>query len=75
MNTSGMTYDRILDLTKRLEPAEQLRLLEALAQSLRQNLAARPRGSILELRGLGKEVWQNVDVDAYINRERNSWDG
>jgi prefoldin subunit 5 len=27
-----------------------------------------------DLLGLGKEIWQNVDVDAYINAERDSWD-
>ena len=30
--------------------------------------------SILELKGLGKELWQNVDATAHVKRERNSWD-
>jgi hypothetical protein len=34
----------------------------------------RPR-SILELRGLGKEIWQGVDVQDYIDQERASWNG
>jgi len=29
--------------------------------------------SLLELRGLGKDLWENVDVEAYIKRERDSW--
>lgn len=30
--------------------------------------------SILELRGLGKELWQGIDPAAYIEAERSSWD-
>ena len=34
---------------------------------------ARPL-SILELRGLGKELWRDVDPAAHVRRERASWD-
>lgn len=30
--------------------------------------------SILELSGLGKEVWQGIDADEYVRAERDSWD-
>jgi len=30
--------------------------------------------SILELQGLGKELWQGVDAGAHVERERASWD-
>ena len=30
--------------------------------------------SILELKGLGKEHWQEIDAMKHIARERNSWD-
>jgi len=30
--------------------------------------------SILELRGLGKELWEGVDPAAHVKRERASWD-
>jgi hypothetical protein len=26
------------------------------------------------LRGLGKEIWKNTDVDAHIQEERSSWE-
>lgn len=32
------------------------------------------RHSILELRGLGKEMWQGVDPKKYIDELRNEWD-
>ena len=30
--------------------------------------------SILELQGLGKEHWQDIDAAAHVQRERASWD-
>ncbi len=30
--------------------------------------------SILELRGLGKELWRGVDAASHVERERRSWD-
>jgi hypothetical protein len=29
--------------------------------------------SIMELQGLGKELWRAIDVDEYLKRERDSW--
>ncbi len=37
-----------------------------------------PRGSqrsIFELKGLGKEIWQDIDVREYLDGERSSWSG
>ena len=30
--------------------------------------------SILELRGLGKELWRGIDAASHVQRERRSWD-
>ena len=30
--------------------------------------------SILELEGLGKEIWEGIDAAEYIRGERDSWD-
>jgi plasmid stability protein len=32
------------------------------------------RLSILDLQGLGKEVWSGVDAAEHVDRERRSWD-
>jgi len=41
----------------------------------RPRRAATPRRSILELKGLGKEIWGGVDPQEYIDEERASWGG
>lgn len=30
--------------------------------------------SILELQGLGKEIWRNVDASRHVEEERRGWD-
>ena len=30
-------------------------------------------GSILDLQGLGKELWAGVEAGAHVNKERRSW--
>ena len=68
-------YEDILSAAQRLDSEEQLRLAEHLIANARQHLAPSKRHSIRELRGLGKEIWEGVDVQAYIDRERDSWGG
>jgi hypothetical protein len=31
--------------------------------------------SIMEFRGLGKEIWEGVDAQEYVRQERASWNG
>jgi len=52
---------------------EQLRLLEELA-GLRRQVSTKTH-SIFELEGLGKELWQGIDAQEYVNRERDAWNG
>ena len=30
--------------------------------------------SILELRGMGKEIWEGIDAQEYVNKLRDEWD-
>ena len=70
-----VSYEHILRSVESLSRAEQLRLISELAEYLR--LAARPeaRTSILDLQGLGKEIWQGIDAQDYVDHERASWNG
>jgi hypothetical protein len=72
---STYAYEEVLDRALRLTPDEQLQLLQDLAAIIRQQVMPRPKHSITELKGLGKELWQGIDVEKYIEEERNSWDG
>ena len=72
---SNDAYQAVLNQAQRLSPEEQFKLLEDLVVMLRQRATSKPQHSILELKGLGKEVWEGVDVEEYIRKERGSWGG
>ncbi|MBE3559161.1 MAG: hypothetical protein IMW89_08055 [Ktedonobacteraceae bacterium] len=74
---STYTYRQILDQAEQLTEDEQLQLIEDLIARLRKKsqIKAVPRHNIMELKGLGKELWRSIDVDRYIAEERASWDG
>ncbi len=69
------TYQNVLIQAKQLSPGEQLQLLESLAIWVRQELKPAVEKNILDLQGLGKEIWTGLDAQAYINEERDSWNG
>jgi hypothetical protein len=65
-------YQEALDLAKSLSRDEQLRLIQDLA--ILATPSGKPRHSILELEGLGAEIWQGIDPKQYVTEERQSWD-
>lgn len=63
-----------------LPVSEQLQLLAMLAQRLAAEPSAaglptgRPRRSITELHGLGKEIWEGIDAQNYVDQLRDEWE-
>ena len=68
-----MTVDDILLKAKALSPAERKELLRLLNEliAVEEN---KPKRSLFALAGLGKEYWEGVDSDAYLNELRDEWD-
>lgn len=62
---------------KPLSAEDRLRLLAVMAQDLAQSPDAasqRKTRSLLELEGLGAEIWGGVDAQEYVNELRKEWD-
>jgi len=73
---STYAYHNILNQFEQLTLEEQQQLLQDIANVVqRHQVTNKPQRSILEFEGLGKEIWEGIDVDQYIEEERNSWDG
>jgi hypothetical protein len=67
-------YERYV---KSLPVHERLELLALVAQGLLDQdspVSERPKHSIMELHGLGKEIWQGIDAQEYVNRLRDEWE-
>ncbi len=67
------TYHQILIQIQQLTLDEKFQLMEDLLAILRRRARQGTLHSILELEGLGKEIWIGVDVKEYINQERDLW--
>jgi hypothetical protein len=60
---------------KPLPEAEPLRLVELIAHWLAATAAhtPQPQRSLLELEGLGTDMWQGMDAQQYVNELRQEW--
>ncbi len=75
MASKTMTLDQILSLSERLSPADQLRLISLLSERLRSEMGQGDEPvDMLSLSGLGAELWQEIDIVAYLEQERASWE-
>jgi len=68
-------YHEALLAVRQLNPEYWLDILVDITNMLRVAPPLQPRHSVLELEGLGAELWQQIDVDEYIEAERASWNG
>ncbi len=53
---------------------ERRSVAQEVLQILDQALEEVPPLSILDLQGLGKEIWGEAKADEYLRRERQTWD-
>jgi hypothetical protein len=68
---STEAYDEILRRAQlELSAEEKLKLINDLCVG-----AGSGKHTILELEGLGKHIWEGVDPDDYVRKERDSWSG
>jgi hypothetical protein len=60
---------------RQLPAADRLSLLAAIARDLAE-ASSETTGphSLLELEGLGADIWRGVDAQAYVNALREEWD-
>ena len=71
---SNNEYQAVLNHALRLTAEEQLKLIEDIISIVRHHVTALPLHNVMEFEGVGKEVWEGVDVKKYIDEERNSWE-
>lgn len=71
MPTAEEIYQRYV---KPLPNNEKLRLIAKVSSDLVENETEKPKRSLLELEGLGKEIWEGIDAQEYVNELRNEWE-
>jgi hypothetical protein len=68
-------YQEIRLQIESLTLLEQMRLMEELTKIVNHRQPTEIKHSIMELEGLGKEIWQGIDAQKYVEQERQSWNG
>jgi hypothetical protein len=69
-----MTVAELLEQAKELSSDERKELARLILDTVDKAEAPRKKHSILELAGLGKEIWEGIDAQEYINALRSEWD-
>ena len=69
-NTKNIYEEHI----KPLPREQQVQLLDLLRHELENGDDDGRRRSILELHGLGQEMWQSVNSKEYLNKLRDEWE-
>jgi hypothetical protein len=70
MQTAEEIYQQYV---KPLPNGEKLRLIAKVSNDLAEN-ETKPKRSIMELHGLGKEIWEGIDAQEHVNELRNEWE-
>jgi hypothetical protein len=71
MQTAEEIYQQYI---KSLPDKEKLRLIAKVSNDLAETKTEKPNRSIMELHGLGKEIWEGIDAQEYVNELRNEWE-
>jgi plasmid stability protein len=67
--------DALYRRLKRRAQQNRRSVAREVTQILEESVSRPPLGSILELRGLGKDVWEGAaDAGAHVDLERRAWD-
>lgn len=71
----SLTYNDYVKGIQRLKPEEQLRLIEIITARLKKDITSKKqKHSVMELEGLGADIWKGIDAQDYVREERESWD-
>ena len=73
MSAKPLTWQDVLPTVEKLSRADQLRLMSELLRRMEPLAVETEPIDLLDLAGVGAEVWAEVDANDYLNQERDSW--
>lgn len=62
-----MSIHKLIHEAQKLSESERMQLIEAMSKP-------KSNRNLLELAGLGAEIWQDIDAQSYLNQLRDEWD-
>jgi len=75
IQNKSISFDDYLKGINALTIKQQLDLINALAEKVKLNIGKKRirKYSIMDLEGLGAEIWKGIDVQQFVSKERASW--
>ena len=67
-------HRQIVEQYQQLTPSDIMSLIHELLNLYQRRMQIRPAHSLLELEGLGAEIWKGIDPQEYVDKERDSWE-
>jgi len=71
---STVNIKQIINEIEKLDYNDKINLMSEIIKLLKREKKANKSVSVTQLKGLGKNIWQKTDTDAYMSSERESWD-
>lgn len=69
------SYKEARRIIQLLSPEDRTRLIQEMSLTGVSHSESGEPASILEFCGLGQEIWDGIDAQQYVSRERSSWNG
>ncbi|MEP7291543.1 MAG: hypothetical protein ABI835_07150 [Chloroflexota bacterium] len=69
-----MSVIEILEEIRALSLEERKELMKLMVDTIAETPESQKKHSIMELAGLGAEIWEVIDAQEYVNQLRDEWD-
>ncbi len=69
-----VNINQIVSEIERLNYHDKINIMARIVQLLKKEEESSQTLTVIQLKGLGKEVWQGMDVVNYVEEERRSWE-
>ncbi|MBF9254315.1 hypothetical protein I2I11_13500 [Pontibacter sp. 172403-2] len=73
MAARTINIDTILNQVRQLDYIDRINLLERVISLIKKENVVKEQVKLASISGLGSEVWRDVDIDKYVENERQ-WD-
>ena len=65
-----LKLNKILLQVQKLNKLEQAALLKKISSLINENKQSQKPVRLIEISGLGSSLWHNIDIDKYVDEER-----
>ena len=69
-----MSVEALMQEIRTLPVDDRKQLIMLIVDTFTESEPTAKKHSLLELEGLGKEIWEGIDAQEYVNELRREWD-